>query len=114
MKNFLFLLLFPVISFGQSVIPMNASGVYEYTAVTNVDGASAEKLYSNAKIFIVDAFRSGKRVTELNDDASTTAAGVGNIPIRFRGINPGGSFVTFKFLSVSKKSPVFKWLFNFI
>lgn len=80
-------------------LPRNAQGNYEYTGVVNVDSASADKLYSNAKIFVVDAFKSGKDVTQLNDDNSKTAAGTGSIQIVFKGISMAAvdKFVKFKF-----------------
>jgi hypothetical protein len=72
---------------GQSVdtIPKNAQGMYEYTEVVKLDSASADKLYSNAKLFIVDAFKSGKNVTQLNDDNTKTVAASGNDKIITKG-----------------------------
>ena len=60
-------------------IPKNVQGMYEYTEVVKVDSCSADKLYSNAKLFIVDAFKSGKEVTQLNDDNTKTIAASGNV-----------------------------------
>ena len=77
-------------------IPKNAEGLYEYTDVVNVDSASAAKLYSNAKLFIVDAFKSGKDVTQLNDENAKTVVGSGTTHIFFKGIM--GSAIE-KFLS---------------
>jgi hypothetical protein len=72
---------------GQSAdtIPKNAQGMYEFTEVVKLDSASADKLYSNAKLFIVDAFKSGKDVTQLNDDNSKTIAASGNDKIVTKG-----------------------------
>jgi len=71
-------------------IPRNAAGKYEYSEVINVDSASAAKLYSNAKLFIVTAFKSGKAVTQLNDDAAKTVAGNGNVQIVTKGLAGSG------------------------
>jgi len=71
-------------------IPRNAEGKYEYSEVVNVDSASAAKLYSNAKLFIVTAFKSGKAVTQLNDDAAKTVAGNGNVQIVLKGLASSG------------------------
>lgn len=96
-KITLLLLLLPSISFAQKdSIPKNANGKYEYSEVEKVDSVSAEKLYSNAKLFIVDAFKSGKDVTQMNDDISKTVAGTGAIKIILRGLTSGEQYVTFK------------------
>ena len=80
-------LLIPFVSHYQSdSIPINADGKYEYSEVVNVDSASAQKLYSNAKIFIVTAFKSGKAVTQLNDDAAKTVAGNGTDQVFTKGL----------------------------
>lgn len=79
MTRTLFLLaVLPLQLFCQTdTLPKNADGKYEYTGVVNVDSASADKLYSNAKLFIADNFKSGKDVTQLNDDYSKTVIGRG-------------------------------------
>lgn len=84
---FTFLIIVHLFALGQSVdtIPKNANGMYEYTEVVKVDSASADKLYSNAKLFIVDAFKSGKDVTQLNDDNTKTIAASGNDKIVTKG-----------------------------
>lgn len=87
-------LLIPLLTFSQS-IPKNADGKYEYTEVINVDSETSETLYSHAKMFLVDAFKSGKDVTQLNDDISKTVAGTGAIKIILRGTS-GSQYVTFK------------------
>ncbi len=87
MKKLLFFFaFFPLHAFCQTAIPRNAEGKYEYTDVVKVDSASADKLYSNAKLFIVDAFKSGKDVTQLNDDNTKTVAGSGNFSIETKGL----------------------------
>lgn len=82
MKNIILLaVLLPFKLFSQTdTLPKNADGKYEYTAVVNVDSASADKLYSNAKMFVALSFKSGKDVTQLNDDAGKTVIGSGNTP----------------------------------
>lgn len=39
-----------------------------FSEVINVDNASAQELYSRAKLFVAYAYKSGKSVTQLNDD----------------------------------------------
>lgn len=83
----LFFALINFFSFGQNgnSIPINIQGKYEYTGIVNVDSASANKLYSNAKLFIVEAFKSGKSVTQMNDDNTNTVAGSANDEIITKG-----------------------------
>lgn len=50
--------------------PRDASGNIVYTAVIKVDEANAQDLYSRGKLFVADAFKSNKDVTQLNDEAS--------------------------------------------
>ena len=98
-------LLIPFVSHSQSdSIPINADGKYEYSEVVNVDSASAQKLYSNAKIFIVTAFKSGKAVTQLNDDAAKTVAGNGTEQVFTKGLvgSAINKFIKFRILIQSK------------
>jgi len=39
-----------------------------FSEVINVDNANAKELYSRAKLFVADAYKSSKSVTDLNDD----------------------------------------------
>lgn len=39
-----------------------------FTEVVNVDSSTAKELYSRAKLFVADAYKSSKSVTDLNDD----------------------------------------------
>ena len=99
-KILLLITLLPLQSFCQSdSIPKNVLGKYDYTDVVNVDSAAADKLYSNAKIFIVDAFKSGKDVTQMNDENAKTVAGTGTQKIYFKGISLSAvdKFIKFKF-----------------
>ncbi|MBV9989374.1 MAG: DUF4468 domain-containing protein [Chitinophagaceae bacterium] len=52
--------------------PRDSSGQIKYVEVVPVDNASAKDLYSRAKLFIADTYKSGKTVTQLNDDESKT------------------------------------------
>ncbi len=94
------IILLPSFSFAQqNLIPKNEAGNYEYTEVVNVDSATAEQLYSRAKIFVVNAFKSGKEVTQLNDDATKTVAGNGSDKINYKGLNGlQENVLQFKFL----------------
>lgn len=81
-------------------IPKNSEGNYEYSEVVSVDSTSAQKLYSNAKIFVVTAFKSGKAVTQMNDDASKTVAGNGTDQIVTKGLvgSAVDKFILFRIL----------------
>jgi len=110
-KILLVALLLPMLSFCQTdSIPQNADGKYEYSEVVNVDSVSAEKLYSNAKLFIVDAFKSGKDVTQLNDEISKTVAGTGAIKIILKGTT-GTQYVSFK-INIQCKDGRYKYDFS--
>jgi hypothetical protein len=113
MNKFLLLLfLLPGKIFCQTDIPKNADGNYEYTGVVNVDSASADKLYSNAKLFIVDAFKSGKDVTQMNDDVAKTVAGKGDFKIYYKGLSGGiDAYVYFKII-IQCKDGRYKYTIN--
>jgi hypothetical protein len=90
MRNTLFLLLIlaSVFTKAQTQLPMNADGRVEYTEVVQEDSLNAKALYSNAKLFIANGFKSAKDVTQLTDDNSNTLVAKGNIqtPIKSMGI----------------------------
>jgi hypothetical protein len=74
-------------AFSQSdSLQKNQEGIYEMSEVVNVDSASADDLYSNAKKFVAVHFVSGKAVTQLNDDNSKTVVGKGVMQVS---IKPG-------------------------
>lgn len=50
--------------------PRDNDGNISYTAVVKIDEALSQDLYSRGKLFVADAFKSNKDVTQLNDDAS--------------------------------------------
>lgn len=114
MKNLLVLLfILPFCTFCQTdSIPRNAEGKYEYTEVVKVDAASADKLYSNAKLFIVDAFKSGKDVTQLNDDNTRTVAGQGSFKINYKGINSAIVDYTVFRISIQCKDGKYKYIIS--
>jgi len=75
----LILLLIPIFSFCQS--PVNSNGKIEYTEVVSVDSAKAADLFSRSKLYITNAFKSGKDVTQLVDDETKTIVGKGVLKI---------------------------------
>lgn len=110
----LFAIITTIAAFSQTdSIPKNEQGNYEYSDVVQVDSASAQKLYSNAKIFSVTAFKSGKDVTQLNDENAKTVAGNGTMRVYFKGyLNSGiDYFVKFK-LIIQCKDERYKYTFN--
>ena len=114
-KNLLLLaIILPVACFCQKdTIPKNADGKYEYTEVVNVDSSDAASLYSKAKMFIVSAFKSGKDVTQLNDDNSKTVIGKGVTPVSIKIIigPPVSSYVGFT-ISIQCKNNRYRYLIN--
>lgn len=113
-KILLMLAAFPMMAFAQTdTLPRNADGYFEYANVVNVDSATADKLYSNSKIFIVESFKSGKDVTQITDDATKTVMGNGSITINFKGINglAGPNYVNFK-MSIQSKNGRYRYSFH--
>lgn len=77
-KLLLFFSLLPVFAFSQTdTLQKNSNGQYEISEVVSVDNTSADDLYSRAKKFVAINFKSGKAVTQLNDDNSKTVVGKG-------------------------------------
>lgn len=83
MKNLLFiLLLFPAFAFAQDApkLPLNKSGIIEYTEVVQVDSVDAKMLYSRARLFVANAFNSATDVTKLEDENTATVVTKGFLP----------------------------------
>lgn len=84
-KLLFFLVILPATSFSQrDTLPKNSSGRYELTEVVKAENSSAEDLYSNAKKFIALKFKSGKEVTQLNDENSKTVVGKGSMTVKLK------------------------------
>jgi len=68
--------------FTPDSLPINKeTGLVDFTAIVTADSMPAQKLYSNAKMFIATAFNSAKSVTDMTDDASFTIMAKGNLPV---------------------------------
>ncbi|MEO6136651.1 MAG: DUF4468 domain-containing protein [Ginsengibacter sp.] len=77
-KLFLLFSLLPIFAFSQTdSLQKNSNGQYEISEIVNVDSSSKDDLYSRAKKFVAINFKSGKAVTQLNDDNSKTVVGKG-------------------------------------
>jgi hypothetical protein len=116
MKIFVALLLaLPLLSNAQTdTLPVNKeTGKYEFSEVVNVDTATADKLYSNAKLFVAYAFKSGKDVTQLNDDLSKTVIGKGatKVFIKFAIGPPVPTYVRFT-MTIQSKDGRYRYLIN--
>ncbi|MDR6565447.1 DUF4468 domain-containing protein [Chitinophaga ginsengisegetis] len=90
----------PLLLKAQEVpFPINENGSIEYTEVVQVDSVSEQQLYSRARLFVANAFKSATDVTQLEDAATFTLVTKGNLP-RFYS-NPfnktQGGYVSFKF-----------------
>ena len=97
-------------------LPKNSEGKVEYSSVVNVDSISADILFSKAKLFITEAFKSGKDVTQLIDEATKTIIGKGTIKVEVAKmlgmVFPG--YVKFT-VTISSKEGRYKYIFtNFI
>jgi hypothetical protein len=84
-KMFLLLILLPAFAIAQD-LPKNQDGKVEFTEVVSIDSASAAALFSNAKIFITNSFKSGKDVTQLDDQNSKTVIGQGNTRVDIKAL----------------------------
>lgn len=72
MKRLLLILLFiPFISFAQKEMDIDTLQ-FNFSEVVQADTLNAKTLYSNAKLFIANAFVSAKDVTQLEDENSNT------------------------------------------
>lgn len=97
----------------EIVLPTNADGVIEYIEVIPADSMAADKLYSRAKLYITDAFKSGKDVTQLVDDASKVVVGKGTMKVlvvKMLGMGWYG-YVRFK-INISSKDNRYKYSFS--
>lgn len=72
MKQLLFIFLFtPFYSMAQNEMDIDTLH-FNFSEVVSADSVSATTLYSNAKLFIANAFVSAKNVTQLEDENSNT------------------------------------------
>lgn len=60
------------------------TGNIKYSAVIPVENATAQDLYSRARLFIADVYKSGKDVMQLNDDAAKIVVGNGAAEIIYQ------------------------------
>lgn len=82
---FFVLALAPLISFSQVVLPKNNEGKIDYSEVVKLDSLGSAALYSKAKLFIADAFKSGKDVMQVDDRDTKTVVAKGLIPVEAKG-----------------------------
>ena len=99
--KYLILLAFilPIKLFAQNdSLPKNEEGIIEYKDIVTVESATADQLYSRGKLFVAQNFKSGKEVTQMNDDAGKQIVGNGTLAVTFRAlgsVHPGG-FVSYR------------------
>jgi hypothetical protein len=66
----------------QNNIPLiDSAGNIYYSEVISVDSAAASELYSRAKLLVATIYKSGKDVTQLNDDEQKRIVTKGNFLI---------------------------------
>ena len=75
MKKLLLILLLPFYSLAQDDatkvnFPLDSTRNISFSEVIKVENTDAQTLYSRAKLFIAEAYKSNKDVTQLNDDAA--------------------------------------------
>ncbi len=113
MKRLLLILLFiPFISFAQKEMDFDTLQ-FNFSEVIQADTLNAKTLYSNAKLFIANAFVSAKNVTQLEDENSNTIVVKGlfilplrNMPFSFSYLE---SFTTTFKLQVQAKDNKYKY-----
>lgn len=83
-----------------------------YSDVIHVDSVTRDQLFSRAQIWVNDAFRSGKDVTQLADKQNGTLTGTANMKILFK-IRKGTwpALVTFSF-KILVKDGKYKYVFD--
>lgn len=119
MKNTLLYLLGTLMSFGLTAqdLPKNDSGEVEYTEVIVVDSASADQLYTAAKLWFAESFKDANEVLQVQDKEAGELLGKGLFYIptnRFGYTAIGLGFVRFQ-ISISVKDGRYKYSFsNFI
>lgn len=69
--TFLVLFLLPFLAQSQTQIDIDTLK-FDFSEVINVDSLDAKTLYSNAKLFVAQAFVSAKNVTQLEDENTHT------------------------------------------
>ena len=52
---------------GPDPVPVNDEGVYEYAGTVEVEGVTADELYSRARAWVANAYRSAQHVVQLED-----------------------------------------------
>lgn len=76
-------------SYSQVNFPINEKGKIEYNSVVSVDSANKELLFSRAKLFIAESFKSAKAVIEMEDPSSGSLFLKGNISITVTALGSG-------------------------
>jgi hypothetical protein len=69
---FLILSLISVAQKEKVIFPTDSSGDIVFTEVVKLDSVSSSELFSRAKAFVAEAYKSSKDVTQLNDDQTKT------------------------------------------
>lgn len=113
MKRLLLIFLFiPFLSFSQTQMDIDTL-TFNFSDVVQVDNFNAKMLYSNAKLFIANAFVSAKDVTQMEDENSNTIVVKGlfilplkNLPYSFSYMK---NFTTTFKLQIQTKDNKFKY-----
>ena len=66
---------------------------FNFSEVVQVDRMNAKTLYSNAKLFIANAFVSAKNVTQLDDENSNTIVVKGLFTLPLKDLPYGFSYM---------------------
>lgn len=115
----LFLLVFIMSSFTSfsqdATIPFpidSSTRKINFSEVIKVDNADAKTLYSRAKLFVANSFKSAKDVTQLEDDATNTIVGKGIFVENIANLGQrGDGYVSFKF-SIECRDKRYKYSFT--
>jgi hypothetical protein len=112
MKTLIVIMFLPILSFAQD-LPKNSEGKIEYTAVVQIDTAKAATLFSNAKLFIADAFKSAKDVTQLDDANAKTVMAKGLMPVSVKSLGSNWDYGYVRFqLTIQCKDGRYKYSFT--
>lgn len=89
---------------------VRVAGQDKYSEVVKIDSASVDQLYSRAKIFVTNAFKEPKEVTQLTDDAGKTVTAKGIFKVAPHGWPVHTSHVAFQ-LTIASKEGRYKYEF---
>jgi len=86
MKNIILFILISSGSFAQVGLPHDKLGKVNYTEVVQSDSFPASQLYSNARLWFAETFKSANDVIQLADENTKTLVGHGSTTFLMHGL----------------------------